>query len=62
MQIKGVKRYGVVSQVYRNHQDDFDDKLMLTATGPVELIPDSSRNHQITKQINQFEFEFFPNL
>jgi hypothetical protein len=29
----GVKRYGVVSQIYRNHKYDFDDKLMLTASG-----------------------------
>ncbi|WP_293160554.1 hypothetical protein [Okeania sp. SIO2C9] len=29
----GVKRYGSVNQIYRNHKDDFDDKLMLTATG-----------------------------
>ena len=29
----GVKRYGVVSQIYRNHKHDFDDKLMLTASG-----------------------------
>lgn len=29
----GVKRYGAVSQIYRNHKHDFDDKLMLTASG-----------------------------
>ncbi len=29
----GVKRYGAVNQIYRNHKNDFDDKLMLTATG-----------------------------
>ncbi|NEN87732.1 MAG: transposase [Okeania sp. SIO3H1] len=29
----GVKRYGAVNQIYRNHKHDFDDKLMLTATG-----------------------------
>ena len=29
----GVKRYGVVSQIYRNQKHDFDDKLMLTASG-----------------------------
>ncbi|CAA9363922.1 Mobile element protein [uncultured Leptolyngbya sp.] len=29
----GVKRYGAVSQVYRNRTKDFDDNLMLTATG-----------------------------
>ncbi|NJO93432.1 MAG: transposase [Hydrococcus sp. RM1_1_31] len=29
----GVKRYFAVSQIYRNRIQDFDDKLMLTATG-----------------------------
>jgi hypothetical protein len=29
----GVKRYGAVSDIYRNHIADFDDQLMLTATG-----------------------------
>ncbi|XHX75924.1 MAG: transposase family protein [Stenomitos frigidus ULC029] len=29
----GVKRYGAVSAVYRNHTKDFDDQLMLTAAG-----------------------------
>ncbi|MEB3340538.1 transposase family protein [Okeania sp.] len=29
----GVKRYGAVNQIYCNHKNDFDDKLMLTATG-----------------------------
>ena len=29
----GVKRYGAVSAVYRNRVKDFDDHLMLTATG-----------------------------
>lgn len=29
----GVKRYGAVSAVYRNHIEAFDDRLMLTATG-----------------------------
>ena len=33
----GVKRYGVVSQIYRNHKHDFDDKLMLTASGEWNL-------------------------
>ncbi len=33
----GVKRYGAVSQIYRNHKYDFDDKLMLTATGEWNL-------------------------
>ena len=29
----GVKRYGAVSQIYRNRIPDFDDSLMLTAAG-----------------------------
>jgi len=29
----GIKRYGAVSAVYRNHIEDFDDHLMLTAAG-----------------------------
>lgn len=29
----GVKRYGAVSAVYRNHIEEFDDHLMLTAAG-----------------------------
>jgi hypothetical protein len=29
----GIKRYNAVSAVYRNHVTDFDDHLMLTATG-----------------------------
>ena len=29
----GVKRYGVVSDVYRNRVSEFDDRSMLTATG-----------------------------
>jgi DDE superfamily endonuclease len=29
----GVKRYGVVSGVYRNRIEEFDDRLMLTAVG-----------------------------
>jgi hypothetical protein len=29
----GVKRYRVVSDVYRNRVNDFDDRSMLTATG-----------------------------
>ncbi len=29
----GVKRYGAVSQIYRNRVNDFDDSLMLTAAG-----------------------------
>ncbi|MDT9339270.1 hypothetical protein VV11_007305 [Trichodesmium erythraeum 21-75] len=29
----GVKHYATVNQIYRNHKNDFDDKLMLTATG-----------------------------
>jgi hypothetical protein len=29
----GVKRYGAVSAVYRNRIENFDDRLMLTATG-----------------------------
>jgi len=29
----GVKRYKVVSDIYRNRVSDFDDKLMLTACG-----------------------------
>ncbi|NJL38578.1 MAG: transposase [Leptolyngbyaceae cyanobacterium SM1_4_3] len=29
----GVKRYGAVSDVYRNRTEEFDDHLMLTATG-----------------------------
>ena len=29
----GVKRYGAVSQIYRNRILDFDDSLMLTAAG-----------------------------
>ena len=29
----GVKRYGAVSQIYRNRIADFDDRLMLTAAG-----------------------------
>ncbi|NJO93922.1 MAG: transposase family protein [Hydrococcus sp. RM1_1_31] len=29
----GVKRYNAVSQIYRNRIPDFDDHLMLTATG-----------------------------
>ena len=33
----GVKRYGVVSHIYRNHKYDFDDKLMLTASGEWNL-------------------------
>ncbi|WP_255502878.1 hypothetical protein [Okeania sp. KiyG1] len=33
MKSAGVKRYGAVSQIYRNHKSDFDDKLMLTASG-----------------------------
>ncbi|MDY7007972.1 MAG: hypothetical protein SWX82_29565 [Cyanobacteriota bacterium] len=49
-QIKGVKRYGAVNQIYRNHSCDFDDKLMLTATGPVELVPDGSINNKIANQ------------
>jgi hypothetical protein len=28
-----IKRYNAVSAVYRNHVTDFDDHLMLTATG-----------------------------
>ncbi|MEP0983562.1 hypothetical protein [Leptolyngbya sp. FACHB-17] len=27
----GIKRYGVVSQIYRNRIEEFDDRLMLTA-------------------------------
>ncbi|MEB3340835.1 hypothetical protein [Okeania sp.] len=57
-----MKRYGVVSQIYRNHKYDFDDKLMLTATVPVELISDGSISNQITQEIYQFSFEFFSNL
>ncbi|WP_205127487.1 MULTISPECIES: transposase family protein [unclassified Okeania] len=34
----GVKRYGAVSQIDRNHKSNFDDKLMFTATGWLELI------------------------
>jgi DDE superfamily endonuclease/Helix-turn-helix of DDE superfamily endonuclease len=29
----GIKRYGAASDIYRNRKPDFDDKLMLTATG-----------------------------
>ena len=29
----GVKRYGAVSQIYRNRVNNFDDSLMLTAAG-----------------------------
>ena len=29
----GIKRYGAVSQIYRNRILDFDDNLMLTAAG-----------------------------
>ena len=29
----GVKRYGAVSQIYRNRISDFDARLMLTAAG-----------------------------
>jgi hypothetical protein len=29
----GIKRYGAVSAIYRNRVPDFDDRLMLTATG-----------------------------
>ena len=58
----GVKRYGVVSQIYRNHKYDFDDKLMLTATVPVELRADGSISNQITQEIYQFSFEFFSNV
>jgi hypothetical protein len=29
----GIKRYGAVSAIYRNRTEDFDDHLMLTATG-----------------------------
>jgi hypothetical protein len=29
----GIKRYGAVSQIYRNRIEDFDDHLMLTAAG-----------------------------
>lgn len=29
----GIKRYGAVSAVYRNRKPDFDDRLMVTATG-----------------------------
>lgn len=29
----GMKRYGAVSAVYRNHIDEFDDRLMFTAAG-----------------------------
>ncbi|MCU0549565.1 MAG: transposase [Leptolyngbya sp. Prado105] len=29
----GIKRYGAVSAIYRNRIEDFDDRLMLTATG-----------------------------
>ena len=29
----GVKRYGAVSQIYRNRVNDFDDRLMLSAAG-----------------------------
>jgi len=28
----GLKRYKAVNEIYRNHKDDFDDKLILTAT------------------------------
>ncbi|WP_196797162.1 hypothetical protein [Trichodesmium erythraeum] len=35
--LAGVKRYGAVSQISRNHKYDFDDKLMLTATGEWNL-------------------------
>ncbi|WP_196797245.1 hypothetical protein [Trichodesmium erythraeum] len=35
--LAGVKRYGAISQIYRNHKYDFDDKLMLTATGEWNL-------------------------
>ena len=31
--LAGVKRYGAVSQIYRNRISDFDDRLMLTAAG-----------------------------
>ncbi|MBA7705265.1 hypothetical protein ES703_114091 [subsurface metagenome] len=31
--IGGVKRYGIVSDVYRNHRKGFDDKVMLVACG-----------------------------
>jgi hypothetical protein len=31
--LAGVKRYGAVSQIYRNRTEDFDDSLMLTAAG-----------------------------
>jgi hypothetical protein len=33
MRLRFVKRYGAVSQSYRNRTKDFDDNLMLTATG-----------------------------
>ena len=49
----GVKRYGAVSQIYRNHKYDFDDKLMLTASVPVELISDGSISSEITREICQ---------
>ncbi|MEP0919993.1 hypothetical protein NC981_24605 [Leptolyngbya sp. DQ-M1] len=29
----GIKRYAAVSVIYRNHIQDFDDHLMLTAAG-----------------------------
>jgi hypothetical protein len=29
----GVKRYRTTSDIYRNRKPDFDDRLMLTATG-----------------------------
>ena len=29
----GVKRYSAISHIYRNRTKDFDDNLMLTATG-----------------------------
>ncbi|WP_293066669.1 transposase family protein [Okeania sp. SIO2B3] len=46
----GVKCYGAVNHIYRNHKDDFDDKLMLTATGWLELVPDGSINNKTTNQ------------
>ncbi|MCL2927186.1 MAG: hypothetical protein MGG37_03900 [Trichodesmium sp. MAG_R01] len=33
----GVKRYGVGSEIYRNHKYNFDDKLMLTVNGEWNL-------------------------
>ncbi len=31
--IGGVKRYGIVSDIYRNHKKDFDDEVMLISCG-----------------------------